>query len=80
MQKTVCVESFVLLCKDINFIFTTGGSDSQFRFKDETFWGEDISDSLANQMTVDLVSLADSLSSLTLCQKFDLDKEHFTVW
>lgn len=30
-------------------------------------------------MTVDVMALADSLDSLTLCQKFSISKEHFTV-
>lgn len=65
-------ESFEKLLK------SAGASSSQFRFKDETFWEDDVSDLPTTWMTVDVMALADSLDSLTLCQKFGLSKEHFT--
>lgn len=65
-------ESFEKLLK------SAGASNSQFRFKDETFWEDDVSDLPTTWMTVDVMALADSLDSLTLCQKFSISKEHFT--
>lgn len=65
-------ESFEKLLK------SAGASNSQFRFKDETFWEDDVSDLPTNWITIDLKGLADSLDSLTLCQKLNLSKEHFT--
>lgn len=77
-------ESFGLLLNYIlilawTHIFIEGASNSQFRFKDETFWEDDVSDLPTTWMTVDVMALADSLDSLTLCQKFSISKEHFTV-
>ncbi|XP_048737447.1 uncharacterized protein LOC125652345 isoform X2 [Ostrea edulis] len=56
-----------------------GASAAQFRFKDEVFWEEDDSNPQCEQTTIDMVALADSLDCLTLCQKLNLGKEHFTV-
>ncbi|XP_061192054.1 cell death regulator Aven-like [Saccostrea echinata] len=55
-----------------------GASAAQFRFKDEAFWEEEAAGPHYDQMSIDLMTLADSLQSLPLYQKLGISKEHFT--